>query len=70
MKLACQLAFKQTLYVHFINIISHYLNIFRAQSILLKLKTITKINQTTTLYDYLINMSLQFLSFWNLVSIT
>jgi len=70
MKLACQLTFKQNLYVYFINIISHLSFIFlRAQSILSRLKMATKINNTTALYD-LVDEGLKFLPFWNLVSLT
>ena len=45
-----------------------YLYIFRA-SIFLKLKTVTKMDDTTALYKHLIKQGLKFLPFWNLVSV-
>jgi hypothetical protein len=72
MKFACQLTFKQNLYVYFIDIILHllYLYILRTQSILSKLKLATKMENTAALYEHLVDRGLKFLPFWNLVSTT
>ena len=72
MKFACQLTFKQILYVYFINIILHllFICIFRAQPILLKLKMAIKIDKTAALYKHLVDTGLKLLPSWNLVSVT
>ena len=67
-KLACQLTFKQNLYVYLINILSYLIYIFRAQPILSKLKMATKTDNTAS-YMELVDKGLEFLPFWNLVSI-
>jgi hypothetical protein len=66
MKLACQLTFKQNLYVYFIyTVLYHiYLYVFRA-SIFSRLRMA---NNKAALYEHLVDMGLKFLPFWNSVS--
>jgi hypothetical protein len=69
-KFACQLIFKQNLYVYIINtiIFNIYIYIFRAFNFS-KFKMAIKIDNIETLYNQYIDNTLRLLPFWNLVSI-
>jgi hypothetical protein len=67
-RLACELTFKQNLYVYLIIIILWLFYVFRASNIF-KLNKAAKMDNEAVLYKYLINKGLKFLPFWNFVSV-
>ena len=69
MRVACELTFRQTMYVYYINYIISNFIFFRAQPILSKLKMATKVDNIAILCEDFVNKGLKYLPFWNLVSV-